>query len=163
MSDFDLPSLYEAAFCAVNTFRHLIDENPIKKHFKSVKNNLKTGGIYAIDLDLFRDSDSGKNNEQWEIKKKNTHIKCRYRTLSEYDKNTGIRLEELTLRIEEEDNNFIIRDSFPMKVWTPENFRSFIDKQNIFEILYWYAPSEYSSKPVDIREDYDRVVVVLKK
>ena len=52
MSDFRLSRLIDAAYCTVNTFRHLLTEKAARGHLECIARSLRVGGIYVLGLHL---------------------------------------------------------------------------------------------------------------
>ena len=52
MSDFRLSRLIDAAYCTVNTFRHLLAEKAARSHLECIARSLRVGGIYVLGLHL---------------------------------------------------------------------------------------------------------------
>jgi SAM-dependent methyltransferase len=52
MSDFRLSRLIDAAYCTVNTFRHLLTEKAARGHLECIARGLRLGGIYVLGLHL---------------------------------------------------------------------------------------------------------------
>ena len=52
MSNFRLGRLVDAAYCTVNTFRHLLTEQAARDHLECVAGSLRSGGIYLLGLHL---------------------------------------------------------------------------------------------------------------
>ena len=52
MSDFRLGRSVDAAYCMVNTFRHLLTEQAARSHLKCIAGSLRPGGIYVLGMNL---------------------------------------------------------------------------------------------------------------
>src|SRR6266487_1566456 len=52
MSDFRLGRPVDAAYCVVNTFRHLLTEQAARAHLKCIARSLRPGGTYVLGLHL---------------------------------------------------------------------------------------------------------------
>ena len=52
MSDFRLGRPADAAYCTVNTFRHLLTEQAARGHLECIAGSLRPGGIYVLGLHL---------------------------------------------------------------------------------------------------------------
>src|SRR5216684_2286550 len=50
MSDFRLGRPVDAAYCTVNTFRHLLTEQAARSHLQCITRSLRQGGIYVLGL-----------------------------------------------------------------------------------------------------------------
>jgi len=52
MADFRFPGKFDAAFCPINSFRHLTSEADAKRHLECIAAALRPGGIYILGLHL---------------------------------------------------------------------------------------------------------------
>src|SRR6184192_4439016 len=52
MSNFRLGRPVDAAYCTVNTFRHLLTEQAARSHLDCIAGSLRRGGIYILGLHL---------------------------------------------------------------------------------------------------------------
>src|SRR5438552_10942205 len=52
MSDFRLGRSVDAAYCMVNTFRHLLTEQAARSHLECIASSLRPGGIYVLGMNL---------------------------------------------------------------------------------------------------------------
>ena len=52
MSDFRLRERVDAAYCTVNTFRHLLTDRAARNHLECVADSVRLGGIYVLGSDL---------------------------------------------------------------------------------------------------------------
>src|SRR6266481_4219567 len=65
MSNFRLARPVDAAYCTVNTFRHLLTEQAARGHLKSVADSLRRGGIYLLGLHLLPLGADPEDNARW--------------------------------------------------------------------------------------------------
>src|SRR5437762_578281 len=52
MSDFRVGRSADAAYCMVNTFRHLLTEQAARGHLECIAGSLRPGGIYVLGMNL---------------------------------------------------------------------------------------------------------------
>jgi SAM-dependent methyltransferase len=65
MSNFRLGRPVDAAYCTVNTFRHLLTEQSACGHLKCVAGSLRRGGIYLLGLHLLPLGADPEDNARW--------------------------------------------------------------------------------------------------
>src|SRR5206468_4192494 len=53
LSDFRVSRPADAAYCSMDTFRHLLTEQAARAHLECIARSLRPGGIYVLDLHLF--------------------------------------------------------------------------------------------------------------
>jgi SAM-dependent methyltransferase len=57
---------FDAAFCLINSFRHLMTEGAAREHLRRVLGLLKPGGVYVVGVDLFDPVLSVPSEDVWE-------------------------------------------------------------------------------------------------
>ncbi len=65
MADFRLPRPADAAYCMVNSFRHLLTEEAARRHLECVAEHLRPGGIYLLGLHLVPPDADLASIERW--------------------------------------------------------------------------------------------------
>ena len=74
MTDFTLSQPADAAFCLLNSFRHLLTEAAAKSHLEAVAKNLRPGGIYILGLHLVPPDAYDNAIERWRTRQGKTQI-----------------------------------------------------------------------------------------
>src|SRR6266581_2667800 len=65
MSDFRLSRRVDAAYCVVNTFRHLLTEQAARGHLECIAGSLRPGGIYVLGMHLLPLNVDERKAERW--------------------------------------------------------------------------------------------------
>src|SRR5205809_7232295 len=74
MSAFRLSRPVDAAYCTVNTFRHLLTEQAARDHLERIAISLRPGGIYVLELHLFRLGNNETDLGSWTVRRGNTNV-----------------------------------------------------------------------------------------
>src|SRR6266480_2498833 len=80
MSDFRLDKPVDAAYCTVNTFRHLLAEQAARSHLERIAACLRPGGIYILGLHLLSDVDDD-DPKRWTQQRGKTKVTVTLREL----------------------------------------------------------------------------------
>src|SRR5215831_16760769 len=72
MSDFRVSRPVDAAYCTVNTFRHLLTEQAARRHLKCIADSLRPGGIYILGLHLLPLNGKEENVWHWTQQRRET-------------------------------------------------------------------------------------------
>src|SRR6266480_6524921 len=80
MSDFRLDKPVDAAYCTVNTFRHLLTEQAARGHLECIARSLRPGGIYILGLHLLSDVDDD-DPKRWTQQRGKTKVTVTLRVL----------------------------------------------------------------------------------
>ena len=83
MTDFTLPQPADAAFCLLNSFRHLLSEAAARSHLEAVARNLRPGGIYILGLHLLPPDADENSIERWRSSQGKTQISTDLRVTGE--------------------------------------------------------------------------------
>src|SRR6266566_4652083 len=85
MSDFRLDRPVDAAYCTVNTFRHLLTEQAARRHLECIAGSLRPGGIYVLALHLLPldvdEEDAKRYAERWTERRAQTKVTVKLRVL----------------------------------------------------------------------------------
>src|SRR5436305_8026432 len=81
MSNFRLARSVDAAYCTVNTFRHLLTEQAARGHLECVAGSLCPGGIYVLGLDLLASGGDKEDSGCWTQRRCETKVTVTARLL----------------------------------------------------------------------------------
>ena len=81
MTSFRRPNSFDAAYCLIGTFRHLLTERDAIRHLRLTAEALKPGGVYVVGLDLVDYTDCPADEEGWEVRVKNRRLRHLYMTI----------------------------------------------------------------------------------
>ena len=76
MQDFRLPGRYDLAFCLVNTFKYLLNDDDARAHLSCVAAALRPGGIYVLGLHLTDYADRSSGAERWRGARDGVEVTC---------------------------------------------------------------------------------------
>src|SRR5215471_3199220 len=81
MSNFRLARPVDAAYCTVNTFRHLLTEQAARDHLECVARSLRPGGIYLLGLHLLPSDADPEDDARWTESRGGTKVTITLRML----------------------------------------------------------------------------------
>ena len=122
MADFRLPEPVDAAFCTVNTFRHLLTEQSARRHLECIAESLRPGGIYILGLHLLPPDASEEDTERWTERQGRTQVTVTLRVLST-DRRRRIERLRVSLLARVGAKEVRLRDEFPFRMYTAAQFR----------------------------------------
>jgi hypothetical protein len=74
MANFIFPGKFEAAYCPINSFRHLTTEANARSHLQCIANSLLKGGIYILGLHMAPPGCDPYCIERWYGRRGNIHV-----------------------------------------------------------------------------------------
>ncbi len=162
MTDFSLDAPVDAAFCTMNTVRHLLTERAAKAHLRSVARAVRPGGLYILGLHVFPPDADNECVERWTAKHGSTRVTV---TLRARPLDLKKRLEQIdiSMRVRTPRENFRLRNDFPLRTYTAGQLRRLIRSVPAWETLavydFWYEIDE----PVELDEEISDTVLVLRR
>ncbi len=81
MAGFRLGRPVDAAYCPVNTFRHLLTEQAARRHLECVAEGLRPGGIYVLGLHLLPPDAAEEDGERWTARRGQTQVTVTLRVI----------------------------------------------------------------------------------
>ena len=81
MSQFRLARPVDAAYCPINTFRHLLTEQAARGHLECMADSLRPGGIYILGLHLLPLDADPESIERWTERQGQTQVTVTFRVL----------------------------------------------------------------------------------
>src|SRR5213593_4027056 len=81
LSDFRVSRPADAAYCTVNTFRHLLTEQAARGHLECIARSLRPGGIYVLGLHLLPLGGDKEDSDCWTQRRCETKVTVTVRLL----------------------------------------------------------------------------------
>ena len=162
MSDFRLARPVDAAYCPINTFRHLLTEEAARGHLECVAKSLRPGGIYILGLHLLPLDADQESIERWSEHRGQTKVTVTLRVLAS-DRRRRIEDLRVSVLVRRGAKELRFRHEFQFRMYTPEQFGRLLAAVPSLELCdvfdFWYD-IDY---PLDWSDDLADTVVVLRK
>jgi SAM-dependent methyltransferase len=162
MADFRLSRPVDAAFCTVNTFRHLLSEQSARRHLKCIAQSLRPGGIYILGFHLLPMDASEEDIERWTERQGGTQVTVTLRVLAT-DRRRRIERLRLSLLARTRAKEVRLRDEFTFRMYTAAQFRRLLASVPSLELCdvydFWYE----IDNPLELNDDRADTVFVLRK
>ncbi len=153
---------YHAAYCTMNTFRHLLTEKKARRHLQCVARGLLPGGIYVLGFHLLPLDVSEEDCERWSEVDGDTRVTATLRVQST-DRRRRIEHLRLSLRVRTPAEDLRIRSEFPFRLYTARQFRRLLASVPDFELCdvydFWYE----IERPLELNEERTDTVFVLRR
>lgn len=162
LADVGRSQKFDASFNFVSSFLHLTTEKEAEQHLHTIAEVLKPGGLYLLGIHLKPKFKQHCSQEHWSVRRGLLSIKSHLKTLSQDMKN---RIEQIEFCIEAETpkKRYKIRDRFPLRIYSAEQFNDLLSAVNRFDILETYSFDYDISQPISITAHTEDIVFVLKK
>lgn len=155
---------FDAAYCFVNTFRHLLTEEAARQHLKSVAQMLRPGGLYLIGLHLFPPDADEEDEEEWTATTDRFDILMQLE-VKDCSRKTRRESLDFTMRVTERETGQVqqFRSAYPMRLYSANQMKSLLDSVPELERLdvydFWYDLSE----PLSLNDELGDTVLVLRR
>ena len=165
MSKFKFKKPVNLAATMMESISHLVTNEQIINHFKSVANSLKPGGIYVIEAThpMFFFPDDEANT--WTTKEGDTEVEVTFGLPTDpYNSVTQQWIVTTIMKIREKGQKEIITESkSPIRWYLAQEMKALIELSGVFD-KYWFYGSTYYIPPyeLDDTEDSDAMVIVLR-
>jgi SAM-dependent methyltransferase len=159
MSDFRLGRPVDAAYCTVNTFRHLLTEQAARGHLECIAGSLRPGGIYVLDLHLLPlDFDT----KRWTKRRVETKVTVTLRVLRT---DLRRRIEDLRvcLLVRRGSKELRLRHEFQFRTYTARQFRRLLGSVPWLELCDVYDSRYDIEQPFALNDEAAYGVFVLRR
>ncbi|MCO6473540.1 MAG: class I SAM-dependent methyltransferase [Melioribacteraceae bacterium] len=166
MVKFKLNKKVALATTLMESIAHLVTNEQMVAHFKSVAKNLKKGGLYIIEAThpMFFFPDGEANT--WKTRVNGTHVEVTFGLPTDhYDSVTQQWMLTSKLHIKQKNGADIVTEArHPVRWYLAQEMRALIELSGVWS-KYWFFGSMYFTppKPLDDSEDSDAMVIVLRK
>jgi SAM-dependent methyltransferase len=162
MTDFRLPQPIDAAFCLVNSFRHLLTEESARNHLECVARHLRPGGIYILGLHLVPPDADYASIERWRTRQGQTQVSTDLRVVAS-DRRRRIESLQVSLRVRRGEKLWRFRGRFDLRLYNATQFRKLLASVPALELCdvydFWYEIDE----PLELNNKISDTVFVLRR
>jgi 2-polyprenyl-3-methyl-5-hydroxy-6-metoxy-1,4-benzoquinol methylase len=163
MADFEInANKFDAAFCTVDTFRHLLTEKQAHQHLKNVAKALKKGGLYILGLHLITDKSPSNKVIRWTNKRGRLTVHTSM-SLLEMDRTKRTETLKVILTAETETKKEKFTSIYKLRTYTLKQLNKLLDKVSVFELVNVYDEYYDLNHPVELNSKSEYAVLVLRK
>jgi len=137
MSNFRLARPVDAAYCTVNTFRHLLTEQAARRHLKCIADSLRPGGIYILGLHLLPLNGKEENVWHWTQRRGDTKVTVTLRVLRT-DLRHRVERRQVHMLVLRRSEELHLRYEFQFRTYTVRQFRRLLGSVSSLELCDVY-------------------------
>ena len=162
MADFHVNGKFDAAFCTVDTFRHLLTEQDALKHLQLVGQALKKNAIYVLGMHLLTDREITSRVTRWTHRRGGLTVKT---SMSLAGINRQKRRETLKVVLQpvttvKQKKHTSVYD---LRTYTLPQFKSLLRKTGLFRIHRAYDEYYDLNRPVELTNKSEYAVFLLQR
>jgi SAM-dependent methyltransferase len=162
LSDFQLHRSADAAYCLINTFRHLLTEQAAYAHLECIAGSLRPGGIYMLGIDLLPLNGDRREAERWTRKRGKTKVTVTQRVLC-MDVQRRLEGRQVSLVARCGPKELRLRHEFQLRTYTPSQFRRLLASVPLLELCGVYDFRCDIKHPLDRNAKINYGVFVLRR
>ena len=162
MSAFRLSRPIDAAYCTVNTFRHLLTEQAARDHLERIASTLRPGGIYVLGMHLLSLHVNEEEVGCWTARRGDTKVSVTLRILRT---DVRRRIEDLRvwLLVLRGTKELRLTCDFQFRTYLPEQFRQLLDSVSSLELCGVYDFRYDIKQPLAVNDEMAYSVFVLRR
>jgi SAM-dependent methyltransferase len=162
MSDFRLGRPVDAAYCTVNTFRHLLTEQAARSHLECIAGSLRPCGIYVLGLHLLPSDVDEEDAERWTQRRGETKVTVTLRVLRT-DFRHRIETVRVCLLVRRRSKELRLRYEFQFRTYTARQFRRLLGSVPSLELCDVYDFRYDIEQPFALNDEMAYNVFVLRR
>jgi len=162
MSHFRLGRSADAAYCIVNTFRHLLTEQAARGHLECIAGSLRPGGIYVLGLHLLPLDVDEEDAKPWTEQRGETKVTVTQRVLRT-DLRRRIEDVQVCLMARRGSKEFRLRHAFQLRTYTRRQFRRLLASVPSLELCDVYDFRYDIERPSALNDQMAYTVFVLRR
>jgi SAM-dependent methyltransferase len=162
MSDFRLSRSVDAAYCFVNTFRHLLTEQAARSHLECIARSLHPGGIYVLGLHILPLGGDKEESKCWTERRAKTHVAVTLRLLR-IDLRRRLENVRVCLLARRGSKELRLQHTFQLRTYTPRQFRRLLDSVPSLELCDVYDFRYDITQPFTPNNEMAYSVFVLRR
>jgi SAM-dependent methyltransferase len=162
MTRFRLPEAVDAAICMQDSQGHLLTNEALLAHLRSVARAVRPGGLYVFDRYLASSWTNPARSWSWSRRRGGLLVRASFSALHDVDPVSQVFRERLTLEAVENGTRRVYRQTHLSRMVFPQELRALVALAGGFEFVQWF----FGFKPHQVLERSRRpllMVVVLRR
>jgi SAM-dependent methyltransferase len=138
MTRFRLPGPVDAAICMQDSQGHLLDNDAILAHLRSVARAVRKGGLYVFDRYLCSSWIDPARRWSWTRRRGRAVVRTTFETLKDLNPVTQVFFEEMELEAVEDGVRRVYRQRHASRMVFPQELRLLVALAGGFELVEWF-------------------------
>lgn len=143
MTRFRLPRPVDAAICMQDSQGHLLTNEALLAHLRSVARAVKRGGLYVFDRYMCSSWVNPARRWSWTRRRGRATVRATFETLKELNPVTQVFFEDMELEAVENGIAKAYRQRHPSRMVFPQELRLLVELAGGFDLVEWF----YGFKP----------------
>ena len=162
MTRFTLPARVDAAICMQDSQGHLLTNEQLLAHLRSVARSLRRGGLYVFDRYMASSWTDPARRWSWSKRRGRLIVRASFSALNDVNPVSQVFREHMTLEAIENGRRRLYRQTHMSRMVFPQELKTLVALAGGFEFVQWFC----GFKPHQVLEKSKHpllMVVVLRK
>jgi SAM-dependent methyltransferase len=162
MTDFRLRRQVDAAICMQDSQGHLLTNEQLVSHLRSVARAVRPGGLYVFDRYMVSSWTDPARRWSWSRRRGNVIVRASFSALNDVDPVTQVFTEHMVLEAIENGSRRVYRQTHRSRMLFPQELKALVALAGGFEFVQWF----FGFKPHQVLERSRHpllMVVVLRR
>jgi SAM-dependent methyltransferase len=138
MTAFRLPEPVDAAVCMQDSQGHLLTNEQLLAHLRSVARAVRSGGLYVFDRYMASSWTNPARSWSWSRRRGRLVVRASFSALNDVDPVTQVFREHMTLEAIENGRRRVYRQTHLSRMVFPQELRTLVDLAGGFEFVQWF-------------------------
>jgi SAM-dependent methyltransferase len=162
MTAFRLPAPADAAICMQDSQGHLLTNEALIAHLRTVAANLRPGGVYVFDRLIPNRWASPLLRWRWTRRRRGITVRTTFRTMNGYDPVSQVCEEVMRFEITENGSRRVVTQRHKTRIVFPQELRSVVELAGGLEFVGWF--SNFSlARPLERARNALMMITVLRR
>jgi SAM-dependent methyltransferase len=162
MTTFRLPTPADAAICMQDSQGHLLTNEALLAHLRTVAANLRPGGVYVFDRLIPNRWASPLLRWRWTRRRRGITVRTTFRTLDGYDPVSQVCNEVMRFEITENGHRRVLTQRHRTRIVFPQELRAMVELAGGLEFVGWF--SNFSlARPLERARNALMMITVLRR
>jgi len=163
MTDFRLRRPVDAAVCMQDSQGHLLTNEQLLAHLRSVARSLRRGGVYVFDRYMASSWTNPARSWSWSRRRGSVIVRASFSALHDVDPVSQVFRERMTLEAIENGSRRVYRQVHRSRMVFPQELRSLVRLAGGFELVDWFYGFKAHLRMEKARHPLLMVVVLRKQ
>jgi SAM-dependent methyltransferase len=139
MTTFRLAQPADAAICMQDSQGHLLSNDALLAHLRTVAANLRPGGVYVFDRLIPNRWASPTLRWRWTRRRRGITVRTTFRTLDGYDPVSQVCEEVMRFEITEHGHRRVVTQRHKTRIVFPQELRALVELAGGLEFVGWFS------------------------
>jgi SAM-dependent methyltransferase len=138
MTRFRLPHPVDAAICMQDSQGHLLTNEAILAHLRSVARALRPGGLYIFDRYMCSSWTDPARRWSWTRRRGRATVRATFEALKDLDPVSQTFFEDMELEVHDNGTRRVYHQRHPSRMVFPQELKSLIELAGGFDLVEWF-------------------------